>query len=108
MCRVTDVLIGGHDSKNFYSVYTQVADTIRTIYNLDIRRDEEDVITIQATRNEFLCNTVRIIASTLTAIDMGRIRLEEMEQILEARKRRRADLTTPARGLALIKMKYVS
>ena len=57
--------------------------------------------------NGFLYNMVRIIAGTLIAVGMGQIRPGEMEQILEARERRRAGPTAPARGLTLIEMKYV-
>ena len=84
-----------------------MTDTVRTIYSLDIRRDEEDMITIRVTGNGFLYNMVRIIAGTLIAVGMGQIRPGEMEQILEARERRRAGPTAPARGLTLIEMKYV-
>ncbi len=65
------------------------------------------MITIRVTGNGFLYNMVRIIAGTLIAVGMGQIHPGEMEQILEARERRRAGPTAPARGLTLIEMKYV-
>ena len=105
--RAADILTGEHDFKSFCSVHTQVTDTVRTIYSLDIRRDEEDMITIRVTGNGFLYNMVRIIAGTLIAVGMGQIHPGEREQILEARERRRAGPTAPARGLTLIEMKYV-
>ena len=49
---------------------------------------------------------VRIIAGTLMAVGMGQIAPEDMGAILEARDRRAAGPTAPARGLTLIRMEY--
>ena len=41
MRQAAGLLTGEHDFKSFCSVHTQVTDTVRTIYSLDIRRDDD-------------------------------------------------------------------
>ena len=100
------MLTGEHDFKSFCSVRTQVTDTVRTIYTIDVAKNADDIISIRVTGNGFLYNMVRIIAGTLMAVGTGQIRPEDMTSILEARDRRAAGPTAPARGLTLIEMKY--
>lgn len=100
------MLTGEHDFKSFCSVRTQVTDTVRTIYTIDVAKNADDIISIRVTGNGFLYNMVRIIAGTLMAVGTGQIRPEDMTSILEAKDRRAAGPTAPARGLTLIEMKY--
>ena len=106
MQAAANMLAGEHDFKSFCSVRTQVTDTVRTIYSIEVKRDEEDMIRIRVTGSGFLYNMVRIIAGTLMAVGMGQMAPEDMEGILEARDRRAAGPTAPARGLTLIRMEY--
>ena len=106
MQAAANMLAGEHDFKSFCSVRTQVTDTVRTVYRIDVTRNEDDIITIRVTGNGFLYNMVRIIAGTLMAVGTGHIQAEDMPSILEAKARRAAGPTAPARGLTLIEMKY--
>ena len=53
-------LKGEHDFKSFCNVHTQVEDTVRTIYDLEVEKEEE-LITIRVRGNGFLYNMVRIL-----------------------------------------------
>ena len=106
MQAAANMLAGEHDFKSFCSVRTQVTDTVRTVYKIDVERNDDDIITIRVTGNGFLYNMVRIIAGTLMAVGTGHIQAEDMPSILEAKDRRAAGPTAPARGLTLIEMKY--
>lgn len=106
MAQAADLLTGEHDFKSFCNVHTQVTDTVRCIYALDIKRDEDDMITIRVTGNGFLYNMIRIIAGTLMAVGMGQLDPPDLGRILEARSRCAAGPTAPARGLTLVSMKY--
>ena len=99
-------LIGEHDFKSFCSAKTQVEDTVRTIYSLDITRNEEDVVTLRIRGNGFLYNMVRIIAGTLLSVGNGHLEPKEVGKILEAKDRRAAGPTAPAKGLTLVGMEY--
>ena len=65
MRQAAKLLTGEHDYKSFCNVRTQVLDTVRTVYSIDIEKDSNDVITIRVRGNGFLYNMVRILAGTL-------------------------------------------
>ena len=64
MREAAEYLKGEHDFKSFCNVHTQVEDTVRTIYDLEVEKAEE-LITIRVRGNGFLYNMVRILAGTL-------------------------------------------
>ena len=98
-------LVGEHDFKSFCTVRTQAEETVRTIYSLDITK-QDDMITIRISGSGFLYNMVRIIAGTLLEVGMGAYLPEHVEEILDARDRQAAGRTAPARGLTLVSMEY--
>ena len=98
-------LLGEHDFKSFCTVRTQAEETVRTIYSLDITK-QDDMITIRISGSGFLYNMVRIIAGTLLEVGMGAYPPEHVEEILDARDRQAAGRTAPARGLTLVSMEY--
>lgn len=99
-------LKGPHDFKSFCSTNSPVEDTVRTIYGLDVYR-EEDVITIRVQGSGFLYNMVRIIAGTLIQAGLGVIQPEDLPAMLEARDRGAAGPTAPACGLTMIGIEYL-
>lgn len=98
-------LIGEHDFKSFCSVNTQVTDTVRIIYDLDVLKDG-DMITIRIKGNGFLYNMVRIIAGTLIEAGRGKYPPEKVAEILRGQERSLAGPTAPAQGLTLVKIDY--
>ena len=70
MRQAAKLLTGEHDYKSFCNVRTQVLDTVRTVYSIDIEKDKNDVITIRVCGNGFLYHMVRILAGTLMAAMM--------------------------------------
>lgn len=98
-------LLGEHDFASFCSVNTQVKDTVRCIYDLEVFK-EGDMITIRVRGNGFLYNMVRIIVGTLLDFGRGRYKPDKMKEILQARDRSAAGPTAPAHGLTLVKIEY--
>lgn len=99
-------LVGEHDFKSFCSADTQVESTVRTIYDLTVEQNGED-ITIRVRGNGFLYNMVRIIAGTLLEVGKGKIEPNEMVRILEAKDRQTAGPTAPAHGLTLTQYEFL-
>lgn len=99
-------LVGEHDFKSFCSVDTTVESTVRTIYNLSVEKNGEDIV-ISVCGNGFLYNMVRIIAGTLLEVGKGKIEPNEMEKILNALDRQAAGPTAPAHGLTLVKYEFL-
>lgn len=99
-------LIGEHDFTSFCSAKHQAEETVRTLYEINIDKGVDDIITIRLRGNGFLYNMVRIIAGTLMKVGMGMCPPEEVKTILEARDRQAAGQTAPAKGLTLMKIEY--
>lgn len=99
-------LIGEHDFKSFCSIHTNVDSTVRTIYSLDVKRREDEVV-IRITGSGFLYNMVRIIAGTLILAGNGTIAPDGVKDILEKKDRGFAGPTAPAKGLTMIGIKFV-
>lgn len=105
MRQAAEYLKGEHDFKSFCSAQTTVEDTVRTIYALDIRR-EEDFITILVRGNGFLYNMVRIIAGTLAGVGRGYFEPRDVARMLEEKDRTKAGVTAPPQGLTLVGIEY--
>lgn len=99
-------LVGEHDFKSFCTARSQAEETVRTIYSLTVEREPYDMIVIRISGSGFLYNMVRIIAGTLMEVGMGVYPPERVEEILEARDRKKAGRTALARGLTLVSMEY--
>ena len=54
----------------------------------------------------FLYNMVRIFTGTLVDVAYGKIAVEDIPRIIDARERRAAGSTAPAQGLYLNKVVY--
>lgn len=98
-------LEGEHDFISFCNVRANTSDTVRTIHEIRINREKNEII-IRITGNGFLYNMVRIIAGTLIRVGRGFYEPERVKEILEAGKRTEAGVTAPPQGLVLVEIKY--
>lgn len=105
MRSAADYLVGEHDFKSFCSARTQVKDTVRTIYSLEVSKRDE-MICIRISGNGFLYNMVRIIVGTLIKVGLGVYPPEHVKEILELCDRNAAGPKAPAKGLTLIGIEY--
>ncbi|MCI8360281.1 MAG: tRNA pseudouridine(38-40) synthase TruA [Clostridiales bacterium] len=102
--------LGRHDFAGFSAAGSSVVDTVRTLSGLSAEAHEigtgERLICLRVTADGFLYNMVRILTGTLAAVQQGKIRLEELPDILASRNRNRAGPTAPPQGLFLEKVFY--
>ena len=105
MQEAADYLVGEHDFKSFSTYKPEVESTVRTIYDLQVER-QEDVITIRIRGNGFLYHIVRRIAGTLIRVGEGFYPPGQVQTILEGRKRELAGETARPEGLTLVKIEY--
>lgn len=132
MRRGAAYLTGTHDFASFCNIKTNVEDTVRTIYNLQILEEplekqetiseadcggedcemqfegkagREIIIRIQG--DGFLYNMVRIITGTLLRVGRGFYTPDQVKEILDAKDRQRAGVTAPPQGLLLKKIEYL-
>ncbi len=101
MQQAAEYLIGEHDFKSFCSVKTDAESTVRTIYDLKVEKQGDDIV-VRVRGNGFLYNMVRIIAGTLMEVGKGKIKPEKMQEILQFQDRCQAGPTAPPQGLMLV------
>ncbi len=101
-------LVGEHDFTSFASIHAQTNTWVRTVYELNVSRDANDVITIRITGNGFLYNMVRIIAGTLLQVGAGMLQPSDIPVILNAGDREQAGPTAPAKGLTMAGLHYLT
>ena len=97
---------GEHDFKAFKASGTSSKSSVRTIYKAEIIEKPDERIWIELTGNGFLYNMVRIIAVTLVDVGMGKIKPEEIKEIIELKDRQNAGKTLKPQGLYLVKVEY--
>jgi len=107
------VLLGKHDFKSFCASASSVKDTVRTIKRISVKHfipNTEhrtlNLITVEIEADGFLYNMVRNIVGTLVEIGRGRFPEGSTKKVLRLKNRKLAGPTAPARGLALLKVKY--
>ena len=94
-----------HDFKSFATAKPEVTDTVRTIYETSLEK-EDDLIRFRITGNGFLYNMVRIITGTLLEVGKGDYPPEKVKEILAAKDRKMAGATARPEGLTLVRIQY--
>ena len=87
----------------------RVSATVRTIFssNWESRQSEAGNLLVYRVRgNGFLHHMVRNLVGTMLEVGRGRLKAEEIAEILAARSRSAAGPTAPARGLFLHSVEY--
>ena len=97
--------IGTYDFSAFMAAGSSVKDTVRTIYDAEVIRDEDKII-FRVNGNGFLFNMVRIMMGTLVNVSEGKIKPSDIKNIILSCDRKNAGLTAPSNGLYLLKVKY--
>ena len=97
---------GEHDFSAFMSAGGSAKTFVRHMKKLNVTVEDDGVIKIYATANGFLYNMVRIIAGTLVCVGAGRIKCDDIPDIILSKERKRAGITAPPEGLMLLDVKY--
>jgi tRNA pseudouridine38-40 synthase len=105
MHEAAQALVGNHDFTTFRSVACQSASPVKTLDSLTVRREGEHVIVETAARS-FLHHQVRSMVGCLALVGMGRWRIAQVGEALEARDRRALGLNAPSRGLYFMRAVY--
>ena len=105
MEEAASLLIGTHDFKGFSSIKKTKKSTVRSIYNIEIKKTKKE-IQISYTGNGFLHNMVRILTGTLVEVGCGKIKPEDITKALKSTKRSDAGITAPPQGLFLVSVEY--
>ncbi len=105
MLDAAQYLIGTHDFTSFTTRALQEKNRIRAVKRLEIKNEGTYLyFTVEA--DGFLYNMVRTIVGTLIEVGRGKIAVEHVKDILDAKNRNLAGPTAPAKGLCLMEVKY--
>ena len=105
MRRAAAYCIGRHDFKAFTSNKKSKKSTVRTIESIEIQQNGPEIV-ITYKGDGFLYHMVRILTGTLIEVGQGTRRVEEMERLIASGTREMAGALAPAKGLALMEVRY--
>jgi tRNA pseudouridine38-40 synthase len=105
MERSAEALTGVHDFSAFTVADSEVEDRVRTLTELNIRRETNEIM-IEVVANGFLRYMVRTIVGTLIDVGRGQRTAESVGEALASRERPRAGAAAPACGLTLVRVDY--
>lgn len=97
--------VGKHDFASYMASGSDIKDTVRTVFESEVMRNG-DFVEFRVSADGFLYNMVRILTGTLIAIAEEKISPEDIDRITDARDRKRAGVTVPAKGLYLNRVVY--
>ena len=98
-------IIGTYDFIGFSSSGRTVEDTVRTVTDCSVSR-EDNIVTLNVTADGFLYNMVRIIVGTAISVSDGKIDPDNTKEIILSKNRNAAGQTAPPHGLYLNKVFY--
>ncbi len=99
------LLEGEHDFASFGAALGKLKSTVRTVYEAKVERKGE-IVALYMRANSFLPHQVRNTVGLLIKVGLGKARVEEFRQVMEAKRLGLAGPTAPACGLYLIKVNY--
>ncbi len=103
--QAAEKLIGTNDFSSFMASGSEPKSTVRTLYEINVSVDAPWIHMVFR-GNGFLYNMVRILAGTLYYAGIGKIAVEDMDDIINSKDRAKAGKTLPACGLTLEKVFY--
>ena len=104
MCAAS-CLVGTHDFSSFRCVECSAGTPVRHIFDVRlVARGSELNLVFEGDR--FLMHQVRIMVGTLVEVGRGKIRPDNLPEILNSKDRRNAGITAPPHGLYLEKIWY--
>ena len=105
MQQAAQYICGRHDFAAFCAAGSKVKTTVRTVTELSVKK-EGNVITVRAAADGFLYNMVRIIVGTLVYVGNGKLSVNDIENLIEMKDRRKMGITAPPQGLSLVEVNY--
>ena len=106
MNKATRSLMGEHDFSSFQSVGSPKKTAVRKVTRAEWKRSRDSLLRFEIEANGFLKQMVRAIVGTLVEVGKRKITLEQFQEILDSRDRKKAGPTAPAHGLFLKEVKY--
>lgn len=107
MNKAASLLLGEHDFECFSKVKTNVNHFLSDIKKASWT-EKDDRLEFTITANRFLRGMVRAIVGTLLDVGSGEITVNDFQNIIKSKDRKKAGANVPAHGLYLTRVKYPS
>ena len=104
--KACEIFEGTHDFKGFMATGSSVKDTIRTISKIQVKKRNDGRIVFNFIGDGFLYNMVRILVGTILDVGIGKIKIEDLRNVILSKDRSKAGKTVPAQGLYLVEVYY--
>lgn len=108
LLKAAKLFVGTHDFTSFANESESgvaAYDAIRTLFRLDII-ETPGGLRLEFEGDGFLYKMVRNIVGTLIEVAVGKRSIDEIQEIFEAKDRKKAGQAAPPQGLFLIRVKY--
>ncbi|MDA0194778.1 MAG: tRNA pseudouridine(38-40) synthase TruA [Bacteroidetes bacterium] len=105
MNALSSILMECKDYESFSRVKTDVNHFLCDVYKTAWSA-EGHMITFKVTANRFLRGMVRTMVGTMLEVGLGNMSVNEFQDILASKNRKRAGMAVPPRGLFLQSVKY--
>lgn len=113
MRKACEILVGEHDFINYYCEGTEVASTVRTIFEaeiLEVQHSGWDMLpshyVFRVVGNGFLKQMVRLLMGALWNVGRGKITLDQFKASLSSPKTQRLGVVAPPSGLYMVRVNY--
>lgn len=105
MKKAAEYLIGTHDFASFCSNPRMKKSTVRKVDRIEIQK-RGDLLTLTYHGSGFLQHMVRILTGTLLEVGYGKRTSESISELIDAKDRKLAGFTAPAKGLCMMQVDY--
>jgi tRNA pseudouridine38-40 synthase len=105
MAQAAGFLEGEHDFRSFGSEMSEKEKTVRRIFSFQVQ-SQPPLVEFVVHGDGFLYNQVRSMVGTLLRVGLGDRPPEWVREVLLAKDRQQAGANVPARGLALVEVKF--
>jgi tRNA pseudouridine38-40 synthase len=106
MNQAANLLLGQKDFTSFSKLHTDAKTNICTITKAEWVRVNDYEFYFEITADRFLRNMVRAIVGTLLDVGVGKLKIEDINQILASKNRCEASTSVPGHALFLWKIAY--
>ncbi len=105
MHEAAQILVGHHDFTTFRSVECQAKSPLKTLDQLDVHRDGENIY-VDTSARSFLHHQVRSMVGSLYYVGRGKWTIDDLQKSLDACDRRRLAHNAPPEGLYFMGVDY--
>lgn len=105
MHEAAQILVGHHDFTTFRSVECQSKSPVKTLDQLDVTRDGDNIY-VDTSARSFLHHQVRSMVGSLYYVGRGKWSIDDLRKSLEARDRRALAHNAPPDGLYFMNVDY--